>query len=101
MSILFAGKPPKPSYPPLIRKENPRNIPLVEEMGYPLYEMWSPIPKRSAPPRRIPATQKMSPDPDWGSFIIGLAAGLFIGLPVGRAILGAGGRAIERRVSKY
>jgi hypothetical protein len=80
--------------------------PHVEEMGF-LYEIpWSPIPEKIAPPKKIPAIEKMKSkkmtfSPDWNTFILGLGIGLFIGLPVGRAILGAGARAVERRVARY
>lgn len=75
--------------------------PMVEEIGF-LYEVpWSPIPEKIAPPKKIPAVQKMSPGYDWNSFVIGLGIGLFVGLPVGRAVLGAGARAVERRVARY
>jgi len=75
--------------------------PGVEEYGF-LYETpWSPIPKRIAPPKKVPAVEKLKPDPDWTSFWIGLAIGLFIGLPTGRVILGAAAREVERRVARY
>jgi len=75
--------------------------PNVEEIGF-LYELpWEPIPEKIAPPKKIPATEKMKFSPDWTSFWIGLGVGLFIGLPAGRAILGAAGRVIERRIERY
>jgi len=88
---------------PASQVKEPR-ITGVEELGvtgflYP--EVWKPIPASHAPPQNIPAREKLSPGPDWNSFMIGLAVGLFIGLPVGRAILGAGARAVERRVARY
>ncbi len=97
------------SYPGTIMSPAPSSelieprYPLVEEMGF-LYEVpWSPIPEKIAPPRKIPATEKMKFSPDWPSFWIGLGLGLFIGLPVGRAVLGAGlrmgAREVERRVA--
>jgi len=77
--------------------------PGVEELGF-LYEVpWAPIPQKNAPPQRIPATEKMSRmkfSPDW-TFWLGFGLGLFIGLPTGRAILGAGARAVERRMAVY
>jgi hypothetical protein len=92
---------------PASEVEEPR-IKGVEELGvtgflYP--EVWKPIPASHAPPQNIPAAEKFSPDPDWTTFFIGFGVGLFIGLPIGRAILGAGARAAEagirRRIERY
>ena len=73
----------------------------VQELGatgflYP--QVWQPIPRSHTPPQNIPAAEKFSPSPDWTSFFIGFGVGLFIGLPLGRAILGAGARVAEREI---
>ncbi len=95
------------SYPGTIMSPAPSSelheprYPMVEEIGF-LYEVpWSSIPEKIAPPKKIPATERMKFSPDWTSFWVGLGIGLFVGLPVGRAILGAGARVVERRAARY
>jgi len=92
---------------PASQVKEPR-IAGVEELritGFLYPEVWRPIPASHAPPQNIPAREKFSPDPDWPSFFVGLGLGIFIGLPIGRAIMGAGARAAEeairRRIERY
>jgi len=51
-------------------------------------EIWEqPIPETHAPPQNIPARKKLSPKPEWWTYLLVFGAGVFIGLPIGREIL--------------
>jgi len=51
-------------------------------------EIWEePIPKTHAPPQNIPARKKLSPSPEWWTYLLAFGAGVFIGLPIGRELL--------------
>lgn len=57
-------------------------------MGFLYEEIWEePIPKTHAPPQNIPAVKKLSPSPEWWTYLLAFGAGVFIGLPIGREIL--------------
>lgn len=76
-----------------------KDVEELRVMGFMYEEVWRPIPAPLAPPKKLPGVEKFSPDPwDWTSFIVGLGIGIFVGLPIGRAILGYGGYRVEEAI---